>query len=263
MGTYTPFTIASAAEVGLFGQAFLDGIGVRDDVDWLIIALVAGRLMAILAFGDIRVATRSLLGMEGISVTLILILMVVIFVKLIGGSAPSDQGFTADVFKLPPAASRCRHGRGRRGVRLPVVRRLRGRRVAGRGDRQPGAQHPARDLHRGRSWPARFYIVCMVAQSLGFGTDAAGIKRFSESSAPLGDLGKDYVGSGFADVINFGATISAFAGRAGRRDRGLADPVRDRARRVRRQTRLGRASTRSGAPAGALAVVLGGRARSR
>src|SRR3954463_4610200 len=97
MGTYTLFTIASAAEVGLFGQTFLDGIG-AGNVDWLILALIAMVGVAILAFGDIRVATRSLLGMEGISVTLILILMVVIFAKVIGGSAPSDQSFTLSVF---------------------------------------------------------------------------------------------------------------------------------------------------------------------
>jgi amino acid transporter len=35
-----------------------------------------------------------------------------------------------------------------------------------------------------------FYVICMVAQSLGFGLSDAGIKRFSESSGPLGDLGK-------------------------------------------------------------------------
>src|SRR3954471_16571897 len=97
MGTYTLFTIASAAEVGLFGQTFLDGIG-AGNVDWLILALVAMVGVAILAFGDIRVATRSLLGMEGISVTLILVLMVVILVKVVSGSAPSDQGFTLSVF---------------------------------------------------------------------------------------------------------------------------------------------------------------------
>ena len=97
MATYTLFTIASAAEVGLFGQTFLDGIG-AGNVDWLILALIAMVGVAILAFGDIRVATRSLLGMEGISVLLILILMVVIFAKVIGGSAPSDQSFTLSVF---------------------------------------------------------------------------------------------------------------------------------------------------------------------
>jgi amino acid transporter len=55
MATYTLFTVASAAEVGLFGQSFLDGLG-AGSVDWLIIALVAMVFVAILAFGDIRVA---------------------------------------------------------------------------------------------------------------------------------------------------------------------------------------------------------------
>src|SRR3954465_1054859 len=97
MGTYTLFTIASAAEVGLFGQTFLDGIG-AGNVDWLILALVAMVFIALFAFGDIRVATRALVPLEGISLTLILILMVVIFAKVIGGSAPSDQSFTLSVF---------------------------------------------------------------------------------------------------------------------------------------------------------------------
>src|SRR6478735_8574813 len=97
MGTYTLFVIASAAEVGLFGQTFLDGIGVGN-VDWLIIGIVAMVFIAIFAFGDIRVATRTLLSLEGISVTLILVLIVVIFAKVIGGSAPSEQGFTLSVF---------------------------------------------------------------------------------------------------------------------------------------------------------------------
>ena len=100
MATYTLFTVASAAEIGLFGQAFLEGLG-AGSVDWLIIALVAMVFVAILAFGDIRVATRSLLGLEGISVLLILVLIVVIFAKVLGDSAPSDQDFTLEVFSPP------------------------------------------------------------------------------------------------------------------------------------------------------------------
>src|SRR3982751_866521 len=59
MATYTLFTNASAAEIGLFGAAFLTGVGI-EGVDWLIISLVAMVLVALLAFGDIRTATRSL-----------------------------------------------------------------------------------------------------------------------------------------------------------------------------------------------------------
>jgi amino acid transporter len=105
LGTYLAFTAASTAEAGLFGVAFFHGSGIWDGAEWLVIALVAGVLIALIAYGDIRVATRSLLGLEGISVILIVALVVVIFVKLIAGSAPQDQGFTADIFKLPSGTS--------------------------------------------------------------------------------------------------------------------------------------------------------------
>src|SRR6516225_8633637 len=105
LGTYVAFCCASTAETGTFGVAFLGGISVDKSADYVVIALIAAVLIALLAFGDIRVATRSLLGMEGISVTLILILMVVIVVKLIAGTSPHGQTITADVFKLPPGTS--------------------------------------------------------------------------------------------------------------------------------------------------------------
>jgi len=105
LGTYIAFTCASTAEAGTFGVAFFQGTGIWHGADYLIIALVAGVIIAVLAFGDIRVATRSQLGMEGISVTLIFILMVVIVVKLIGGSAPHHQTITVDAFKIPSGTS--------------------------------------------------------------------------------------------------------------------------------------------------------------
>src|SRR3954465_9796710 len=71
LGTYLAFTAASTAEAGLFGVAFFQGSGIWDGAEWLVIALVAGGLIALIAYGDIRVATRSLLGLEGISVLLI------------------------------------------------------------------------------------------------------------------------------------------------------------------------------------------------
>ena len=252
MGTYTLFVIASAAEVGLFGQTFLDGIGVGN-VDWLIIGIVAMVFIAIFAFGDIRVATRTLLSLEGISVTLILVLIVVIFAKVIGGSAPSDQGFTLSVFS--PAS----------GISLSAIAvasvfgflsfgGFEGAASLGEETDDPGRNIP-RAILIAVIAAGTFYVVCMVAQSLGFGLSDAGIKRFSESSGPLGDLGKDYIGSGFADVINFGATMSAFAaalGAATAASRILFAIARDGFP----GNPLGRASARSGAPAGALTVIL-------
>src|SRR3954454_14364332 len=95
LGTYLCFTAASAAEVGLFGGQFLDGTGIWTDPDWIIIALAAAAAIWALAYSDVRIATRTLLSLEGISVTLIVILMIVIFAKLIGGDAPRDQGWSS------------------------------------------------------------------------------------------------------------------------------------------------------------------------
>ena len=253
MATYTLFTVASAAEVGLFGQAFLDGLG-AGSVDWLIIALVAMVFVAILAFGDIRVATRSLLGIEGISVLMIVVLIIVILAKVLGGSAPNDQEFTLEVFS-PPG-----------GIEFSTVAIaavfgfLSFGGFEGAASLGEETDNPARNIPRAIFTAVvvagTFYIICMVAQSLGFGISEEGIKRFSESSSPLGDLSQDYIGEAFADVINFGATISAFAatlGAATAASRILFAISRD----AFEANPLGRTSARSGAPAGALVVILG------
>src|SRR3954451_10206731 len=253
MATYTVFTIASAAEVGLFGDAFLSGVGIGH-VDWLIIALVAMVLVAVLAFGDIRTATRSLLGFEGVSVALIILLMIVIFVKVIGGSAPAGSDATLAVFS-PPG-----------GIPFSTVAiaavfgflsfgGFEGAASLGEETDDPGRNIP-RAIGTAVIVAGTFYILCMVAQSWGFGANAAGAKRFSESSAPLGDLGSQYIGSVFSDLINLGATVSAFAatlGAATAASRILFALARD----AFAANPLGRASARSGAPAGALATILG------
>jgi amino acid transporter len=99
-----------------------------------------------------------------------------------------------------------------------------------------------------------FYILCILVQTWGFGADAAGAKAFS-SGAPLGNLAHSYVGSWMSDLINAGATLSAFASGLGAATAG-ARILFALSRHTRFENALGRASTRTGAPAGALTVVL-------
>ncbi len=253
LATYTAFTVASAAEIGLFGEAFLSGIGLGS-VDWLLIALVGLLLVALLAFGDIRVATRSLLGLEGLSVLLILVLMVVIFAKVFGGTAPGGQEATADVFS-PPG-----------GIPFSTIAiaavfgflsfgGFEGAASLGEETNEPARNIP-RAIGAAVLLAGTFYILCMIAQSLGFGATEAGAQRFAESESPLGDLGSDYIGSGFADVINFGAMMSAFAATLGAAT-AASRIIFALARDAFAANPLGRASARSGAPAGALTLVLG------
>ena len=252
LGTYLCFTAASSAEVGLFGSAFLDGVGVLEGLNWIWIALAAAAIIWLLASGDVRLATRSLLGMEAISVTLILILIVVIFVKLADGG-PQGQDYTLDVFSKPGAVSWSAVGFA------TVFGILSFGGFEGAAALGEETDNPRRNIPRAIATAVLvmgvFYVICMLAQTLGFGADERGVKAFAGSSSPLGDLGQSYVGSWMSDLINLGAAISGFAsalGTAAGASRLLFALGRDGFV----SERLGRTSPRTGEPTTALAVVM-------
>jgi amino acid transporter len=253
LGTYFAFTCASTAEAGTFGVAFFQGSGIWKSADYIWIALVAGVIIAFLAFGDIRIATRSLLGMEGISVTLIVILMLVIVVKLIAGSSPHGTSITVDAFKIPSGTSLSAGG-GAAVFGFLSFAGFEGAASLGEETDNPKREIP-RAIRNAVIATGIFYILCILVQTWGFGATATGAKAFAGSASPLGDLGHTYIGSWMEDLINAGATISAFAS-------GLASATAGArilfalSRGTTLEASLGRASTRTGAPAGALGVVL-------
>jgi amino acid transporter len=253
LGTYLCFTVASTAEAGTFGVAFFKEANIIPSIDYVVVALVAAALIAVLAFGDIRVATRSLLGMEGISVTLIIILMIVIVVNLVGGTSPDGQKLTLDAFSIPG------------GVSLSAVASasvfgfLSFAGFEGAASLGEESTNPRRDIPRAIRGAVLgagiFYILCILVQTWGFGANAAGAKAFSSSTSPLGDLARSYVGKGMSEAIDIGATVSAFASGLGASVAG-ARILFALSRDTSLGRVLGRTSTRTGAPAGALTVVL-------
>jgi amino acid transporter len=253
LGTYLAFTCASTAEAGTFGVAFLHGTGIAKSADYFVIAVIAAVLIAVLAYGDIRVATRSLLGMEGISVLLILILMVVIVVKLIAGSSPHGQSITVDAFKIPGGVSFSAVASAAVFGFLSFAG-FEGAASLGEETNNPRREIP-RAIRTAVIGSGIFYILCILVQTWGFGANAAGAKTFAGSAAPLGDLAHSYVGSTMSDAINFGATISAFASGLGAATAG-ARILFALSRDTPLAGALGRPSARTGAPAGALTVVL-------
>ena len=253
LATYSCFIAANIAEIGLFGTSFLSGAGIWDNPSWILVSLIAAALVWFLAYGDVKVATRALLSFEGISVTLIVILIVIIFWKVIGGSAPSGQGFTLKPF-IPASGTTVGAIAFASVFGLLSFGGFEGAAALGEETNNPRRNIPLA-IAVAVGFCGVFYTIVMLAQSLGFGIDAAGIKAFSTSSAPLGDLAKQYVGGRMADAINFGATLSAFAsclGCAAGASRILFALGRDGFL----TRRLGDASNRTGAPANALAVVM-------
>jgi amino acid transporter len=252
-GTYLAFTTASTAEAGLFGVAFFKGSGIWNGAEWLVIALVAGAGIAFLAYSEIKITTRTLLSIEGVSVILIVLLVVIIFIKLLAGSAPNNQGFTIDIFKVPGGTSVDTV------ATAAVFGFLSFAGFEGAAALGEETADPRRNIPRAIAAAVLglgiFYIVVIIAQTLGFGTDAAGVKAFSGSSAPFDDLSKAYAGSALRDLINLGATISAFASGLGTATAGsriLFAMSRDGFP----SAPTGRISKRTGAPVGALTVVM-------
>jgi amino acid transporter len=253
LATYSCFIAANIAEIGLFGTSFLDGVGLWHDPSWIVVSIVAAALVWLLAYGDVKVATRALLSFEGISVTLILVLIVVIFWKVIGGSAPNGQGFTLEPF-VPASGTTVGAVAFASVFGLLSFGGFEGAAALGEETNNPRRNIPLA-IAAAVAFCGVFYTIVMLAQSLGFGIGAAGTKAFSSSSAPLGDLSTRYVGSAMADAIDFGATLSAFAsclGCAAGASRILFALGRDGFI----TPRLGDASDRTGSPANALAVVM-------
>jgi amino acid transporter len=212
LGCYLVYTASVTVLLSVFAGAFLEGIGVGH-VDWLILALIGLTIGTALARMDVRAVVRWILGFEGFSVTIVLILTIVIFARLIGGNPPEHQTFTLSVFSLP-------HGVQFSAIGLASVAGI----LSYAGFEAAGSMgEETRNPKRNIPWAIMgalgivtiFYIVVISAQSMGFGVDAGGVKAFGSSASPLADLAHTYVGKSMEDVINFGAMISALGGLIG------------------------------------------------
>jgi amino acid transporter len=207
LGTYLVFPPVSIMGVAIFGRAFLGATGLAADADWFPLALAAWAVIWVLATRGVRPTTRSLLAFEVVSVCLILVLMGVIYWRLAAGTAPRGQTLSGQVFVLPPGV----------GVSVLALAAVAGF-LAFAGFESAGSLGeeslvPARMIPRAIItavvFGAVFYVACIVAQTLGFGTDAAGVSAFQHSQAPLGDLAQRYVGTTLASLLDLGAALSA------------------------------------------------------
>jgi amino acid transporter len=201
------FPPVSIVGVTVFGRAFLDAAGLAHDADWYPLALAAWAVIWVLAARGVRPTTRSLLVFEVVSVCLILVLMGVIYWRLIAGTAPGGQTLSGEVFVLPP-------GVGLSALALAAVAGF----LAFAGFESAGSLGeeslvPTRLIPRAIiiavAFGAVFYVACVTAQTLGFGTGAAGVSAFRHSQAPLGELAQRYVGNTLATLLDLGAALSA------------------------------------------------------
>jgi amino acid transporter len=252
LGTYLIFPVVSISAIAIFGQAFLRSTGIAAHAPWQPLALVGWALVWLIASRAILTAARTLLLFEVVSVALILVVMAIIFGKLAFGGAPAGRGLSLDVFSPPPGTSLSTI------ALASVFGFLSYAGFESAGSLGEESTDPRRMIPRSMAaaiaFGAVFYVLCISVQTLGFGTDAAGVEAFAASPAPLGELAKSYVGTGMADALNLAAIISAIGaglGCASVAARMLFALGRDRLL----DERLAAVSP-TGAPAGGLAFVM-------
>ncbi|MBS1861420.1 MAG: APC family permease [Actinobacteria bacterium] len=204
-GCYLAFAVSIPVLFAIFSQAFLSELGIGE-VDWLPLALLGLALSTVIAYGDVRAVMRLILGVEAISISVVLALVVVIYARLIGGDPPGHQTFTLQVFSLPDGVPSSVVGL----AAVYGILSYAGFEAAGSMGEE--TNEPRRNIPRALGGAllvaAAFFIVVISAQSMGFGIDAAGVEAFGSSASPLAELAHTYVGGAMAEVINFGASIS-------------------------------------------------------
>ncbi len=213
LGTYLLFLTCTQAATAVFAHAFLKALGVDNSGPWIAAAVLAAVGVTILNSRDTRVTARMLLMIEGVGILAMLVLAAVV----VGGSAFGSGGVTA-------------HGAGR-GLDLStftsggttfgaimtatVFAFLSWAGFEACASLGEETDNPRRNIPRALVGSVVLtgvlYVVMMFAETIGFGTDQAGVDAFAGAESPLSTLSERYIGTWFALVVAFTAVASAFA----------------------------------------------------
>lgn len=205
LGAYVGFAIGTIALTAAFVNSFLAQLSPDPvQVPWFVTALAGLAVSAVLAGRDVHAVARVLIVIEAVGIAAMLVLVVVI---LAAGGAPST-GIDLSPFTfsggVEPSAVLA-------GVVAAFLSWAGFEACAALGEE---TADPRRNIPRALAGTLALtgvlFLVVMFAQTVGFGTDEAGLAAFAGSANSLGDLAHTYVGSWFSAIIVFTATVAAF-----------------------------------------------------
>ena len=160
-----------------------------------------------MAISPVKRSMRTLLWVEVLTASLIVLIGIVVFVRVASGHAPHHQPFTLNMFTVPP-------GVGTSTLFLGIVFGFLSfagfEAAATLGEEAPIRGAPSRA--RSSAWPcsaAIFYTIGTAIEMLGFGTTTKGVAAFASSSSLFGTLGAEYVTPAVGDIVTLGTTIAA------------------------------------------------------
>jgi amino acid transporter len=197
---YFTLVLGVSGALGAYVSNLLGMIHIH--VNWLPISLFLSLVMWVLAYRDINLSTRLMLALEGVSISLILILAGVIFVKVgFHGLSWAPLEFGNNHFSAVA-----------QGVVMGLLS-FAGFECAsclGEETRNPKKMIPL-VIFGTITGIAIFFLISSYSQLIGYGVTPGGIKAFSNATMPLIDLADKYVSTQYAFLIVLSLTLSLFS----------------------------------------------------
>ncbi|MGI9125767.1 MAG: APC family permease [Mycobacterium sp.] len=207
LGAYVGFSIGTLALTAAFANSFLaemqKGSSHPYQLPWLLPVIAAAAVSFVLTGRDARLLAKVLLAIEGIGIIAMVVLAAVIFIR---GGAPATgmdfSTFSASGVSVPAVLG---------GVVTAFLCWAGFEACASMGEE---TADPQRNIPRALigtlALTGLLFVVVMFAQTIGFGTDKAGLDAFQHSANTLGDLGNTYIGEWFSLLVILTATVGAF-----------------------------------------------------
>jgi amino acid transporter len=210
LGTYLCFAIVGLGAFGLFGANLLQRANLWHDASSFSLTAVAALVVGPLSIIPARRAGLVLIILEGIAVVAMLLMAGAVLLLVLQGHGPQEDPPLRDLF-IPTA------GVGASSIALGLSFGLLSfagfEQVATLGEEVRKSRFTIPRVLIGSVLGAGVvFTVVTAAETLGFGTDAAGVVRFTTSTSLLADLSARYFGAWSGDLFDGLAICSALGG---------------------------------------------------
>lgn len=209
LGTYLFFAACITGACAVFFEALLSELGASwPPAGWIAVPLVVGLLVAALNVRESTLVTRTLLAIGMAGILAMLVLSIVVIAKVGSAAAPVSTGVDFSTL-LPGDASWTAIMTASVFGFLSWAGFESGTTLAEE-TRNPRKVIPWA-LGAAVVVAGLIYTLVMFAQTIGFGTDAAGQAAFAGASSTLTQISSTYIGTWFAVLIAVIAFLVAFA----------------------------------------------------
>jgi amino acid transporter len=210
-GTYLCFAVVGLAAVGLFGANLLQRLDLWRDASSMVLTVLAAVVVAPLSIVPARRAGLVLIVLEGIAVAAMVLMAGAVLLLVAQGHGPQGDPPLRDLFVPTQALGAAAIALG---LSFGLLSFAGFEQVATLGEEVEKSRFTIPRVLIGTVLGAGVvFTLVTAAETLGFGTDRAGVARFTTSTSLLADLSARYFGGWSGDLFDGLAICSAWAAR--------------------------------------------------